>query len=68
MFRRSKPLMRRRVLAGDQRQHDQERVSLARQDGRRFYITWLVLGPGILAMLGENDGTEKHGDGSARSI
>lgn len=56
MFRRSKPLMRRRVLAGDQRQHDQERVSLARQDGRRFYITWLVLGPGILAMLGENDG------------
>jgi Mn2+/Fe2+ NRAMP family transporter len=44
------------VLAGKQRQHDQERVSLARQDGRRFYVTWLVLGPGILAMLGENDG------------
>jgi Mn2+/Fe2+ NRAMP family transporter len=31
-------------------------VHVARQRGRRWYLLWLLVGPGILAMLGENDG------------
>jgi Mn2+/Fe2+ NRAMP family transporter len=58
-----------RVLAGDEevvvthedidRAHDRARVSAAR--GRRgmrsqAWLLWLLIGPGILVMLGENDG------------
>jgi len=35
---------------------DRARVYHAREHGRRWYLLWLLLGPGILAMLGENDG------------
>jgi Mn2+/Fe2+ NRAMP family transporter len=38
------------------RSRDRQRVHLARQDGRRWYLLWLLAGPGILAMLAENDG------------
>jgi Mn2+/Fe2+ NRAMP family transporter len=38
------------------RSRDRRRVHRARQDGRRWYLLWLIAGPGILAMLGENDG------------
>jgi hypothetical protein len=38
---------------------DRSRVQRARQ-GRgfraRWYLLWLLVGPGVLAMLGENDG------------
>jgi Mn2+/Fe2+ NRAMP family transporter len=41
------------------RSRDRSRVQQARQ-GRgyrsRWYLLWLLLGPGVLAMLGENDG------------
>ena len=32
------------------------RVSRARQSGKRHHLAWLLAGPGLLAMLGENDG------------
>jgi Mn2+/Fe2+ NRAMP family transporter len=35
---------------------DRGRVFQARVKGRRFYLLWLLTGPGVLAMLGENDG------------
>jgi Mn2+/Fe2+ NRAMP family transporter len=38
------------------RSSDRRRVHSARQSNRRVYLVWLLLGPGILAMLGENDG------------
>ncbi|MDQ2726522.1 MAG: divalent metal cation transporter [Actinomycetota bacterium] len=38
------------------RSHDRSRVATARLGGRRWRLCWLLLGPGILAMLGENDG------------
>jgi Mn2+/Fe2+ NRAMP family transporter len=38
------------------RSRDRQRVHRARQDGRRWYLLWLLAGPGILAMLAENDG------------
>jgi Mn2+/Fe2+ NRAMP family transporter len=38
------------------RSRDRQRVHLARRDGRRWYLLWLLVGPGILAMLAENDG------------
>jgi Mn2+/Fe2+ NRAMP family transporter len=38
------------------RSHDRRRVHNARTGGRRWYLLWLLVGPGILAMLGENDG------------
>jgi Mn2+/Fe2+ NRAMP family transporter len=38
------------------RSRDRQRVHLARRDGRRWYLLWLLAGPGILAMLAENDG------------
>jgi Mn2+/Fe2+ NRAMP family transporter len=38
------------------RSSDRSRVHLARADGRRWRLLWLLVGPGILAMLGENDG------------
>jgi Mn2+/Fe2+ NRAMP family transporter len=38
------------------RARDRLRVHRARRDGRRWYLLWLLAGPGLLAMLGENDG------------
>jgi Mn2+/Fe2+ NRAMP family transporter len=38
------------------RSEDRTRVYLARQGRRRWLLFWLLVGPGILAMLGENDG------------
>jgi Mn2+/Fe2+ NRAMP family transporter len=38
------------------RSHDRERVFEARRHRKRWYLLWLLVGPGILAMLGENDG------------
>src|SRR5271165_4959445 len=38
------------------RSEDRSRVHLARGHRRRWYLLWLLVGPGILAMLGENDG------------
>ncbi|HYB30453.1 MAG TPA: divalent metal cation transporter [Solirubrobacteraceae bacterium] len=38
------------------RSRDRFRVHNARQSRRRWYLLWLLVGPGILAMLGENDG------------
>ena len=35
---------------------DRSRVHRARLGGRRWSLMWLLVGPGILAMLGENDG------------
>jgi len=35
---------------------DRGRVHHARLHGKRWYLLWLLVGPGILAMLGENDG------------
>jgi Mn2+/Fe2+ NRAMP family transporter len=38
------------------RSADRARVYRARRKGRRWYLLWLLVGPGILTMLGENDG------------
>src|SRR5271154_4743635 len=38
------------------RSRDRLRVHLARGGSRRWLVFWLLAGPGILAMLGENDG------------
>lgn len=38
------------------RSQDRSRVFTARQGGRRWYLLWLLTGPGLLVMLGENDG------------
>ena len=38
------------------RSRDRLRVHNARRHGLRWYLLWLLVGPGILAMLGENDG------------
>jgi len=38
------------------RSRDRFRVHNARRHGRRWTLLWLLVGPGILAMLGENDG------------
>jgi Mn2+/Fe2+ NRAMP family transporter len=38
------------------RSQDRLRVHDARRRGRRWTLLWLLVGPGILAMLGENDG------------
>jgi Mn2+/Fe2+ NRAMP family transporter len=35
---------------------DRSRVHHARRHDRRWHLLWLLVGPGILAMLGENDG------------
>ena len=46
------------VLAGEDaiRARDRARVLQARRRRRRRHLVWLLVGPGILAMLGENDG------------
>ncbi|HWX74045.1 MAG TPA: hypothetical protein VNZ05_02000, partial [Solirubrobacteraceae bacterium] len=38
------------------RSRDRARVHEARHTRRRGRLLWLLVGPGILAMLGENDG------------
>jgi Mn2+/Fe2+ NRAMP family transporter len=38
------------------RSHDRSRVHDARSHSKRWRLLWLLVGPGILAMLGENDG------------
>jgi Mn2+/Fe2+ NRAMP family transporter len=38
------------------RSRDRARVHSARREKRRWRLLWLLVGPGILAMLGENDG------------
>jgi Mn2+/Fe2+ NRAMP family transporter len=38
------------------RSRDRSRVHDARKRRKRWYLMWLLVGPGILAMLGENDG------------
>jgi Mn2+/Fe2+ NRAMP family transporter len=38
------------------RSFDRSRVHHARRHDRRWRLLWLLVGPGILAMLGENDG------------
>ncbi len=38
------------------RSRDRARVYRAREHNRRWYLLWLLVGPGVLAMLGENDG------------
>jgi len=38
------------------RSRDRSRVHLARKLGKRRYLIFLLIGPGILAMIGENDG------------
>ena len=38
------------------RSRDRVRVRDARHHRRRWYLAWLLIGPGVLAMLGENDG------------
>ena len=38
------------------RSKDRFRVHNARRHNRRWFLIWLLVGPGILAMLGENDG------------
>jgi len=38
------------------RSQDRFRVHNARRHNRRWFLIWLLVGPGILAMLGENDG------------
>jgi Mn2+/Fe2+ NRAMP family transporter len=38
------------------RSHDRSRVHHARSHRKHWRLLWLLVGPGILAMLGENDG------------
>jgi Mn2+/Fe2+ NRAMP family transporter len=38
------------------RSQDRARVHRARRERKRWRLLWLLVGPGILAMLGENDG------------
>ncbi len=38
------------------RSSDRFRVHMARRQGRHWYLLWLLVGPGILVMLAENDG------------
>jgi Mn2+/Fe2+ NRAMP family transporter len=38
------------------RSQDRSRVHHARRRSKRWHLMWLLAGPGILAMLGENDG------------
>jgi len=52
------PLIEKVDLAHEDRDRslDRTRVFSARRDGHRGMVVWLLLGPGLLAMLGENDG------------
>ncbi len=52
------PLLRGPLLSDEDtaRSRDRSRVHDAREHRRRWRLLWLLVGPGILAMLGENDG------------
>jgi Mn2+/Fe2+ NRAMP family transporter len=52
------PLLREPLLSDEDaaRSQDRSRVHAARDGNRRWKLLWLLIGPGILAMLGENDG------------
>jgi Mn2+/Fe2+ NRAMP family transporter len=51
------PLVRPPLTAEDVvRSHDRSLVHNARRQNKRWRLLWLLVGPGILAMLGENDG------------
>jgi Mn2+/Fe2+ NRAMP family transporter len=53
------PLLGGRPRLSDEdtvRSHDRSRVHLARTQDKRWQLLWLLVGPGLLAMLGENDG------------
>ncbi len=52
------PLLGQPLLTDEDRarSRDRSRVHAARSSGRRWSLLWLLVGPGILAMLGENDG------------
>jgi len=52
------PLLGQPLLTDEDtaRSHDRSRVHHARRHDRRWHLMWLLIGPGILAMLGENDG------------
>ena len=52
------PLLRQPLLSDEDhaRSHDRSRVHHARRHDKRWRLLWLLVGPGILAMLGENDG------------
>jgi len=51
------PLPSRPLTEEDlRRSEDRARVWLARLNGRRLMLLWLLVGPGVLVMLGENDG------------
>jgi Mn2+/Fe2+ NRAMP family transporter len=54
----SSPLLRQPLLSDEDsaRSHDRSRVYQARRHRKRWHLLWLLVGPGILAMLGENDG------------
>ena len=54
----SPPLSEVAVLTPEDlsRSHDRMRVLQARQTDQRPKLMWLLTGPGILVMLGENDG------------
>jgi Mn2+/Fe2+ NRAMP family transporter len=43
------------------RAHDRSRVHHARATNKRGRLLWLLVGPGLLAMLGENDGPSMIG-------
>ncbi len=52
------PLLAQPTLSDEDtvRSHDRSRVHAARHGEKRWHLLWLLVGPGILAMLGENDG------------
>jgi Mn2+/Fe2+ NRAMP family transporter len=46
-----------RVAREDQlRARDRQKIHQVRSGGRRFRLLWLLAGPGVLVMMGENDG------------
>jgi Mn2+/Fe2+ NRAMP family transporter len=52
------PLLGHPLLTGEDavRSLDRSRVHHARHHDKRWHLLWLLVGPGMLAMLGENDG------------
>jgi Mn2+/Fe2+ NRAMP family transporter len=54
----SSPLLRQPQFTDEDtaRSQDRSRVHRARSANKRWRLLWLLVGPGLLAMLGENDG------------
>ena len=52
------PVLRNPPLSEEDaaRSHDRSRVHHARRNDKHWRLLWLLVGPGILAMIGENDG------------